>query len=54
MLRWDQYGFDKKHAGTRYNELVFLPPVGSASNVVHSSASGASNINTLFFVLRWI
>jgi hypothetical protein len=40
MLGWDQYGFYKKHAGTRYAELVFLHSVGSADHVVHSGASG--------------
>jgi hypothetical protein len=24
MLRWDRYGFDKKHIRTRYVKLVFL------------------------------
>jgi hypothetical protein len=33
---------------TCYIELVFLHPVGSAGHVVHSIASGARNINTLF------
>jgi hypothetical protein len=28
MLVWDQYRFQKKCAGTRYAELVFLDPVG--------------------------
>jgi hypothetical protein len=27
VLRWDRYGFHKKHVGTRYTELVFLHPV---------------------------
>jgi hypothetical protein len=29
LLGWGQYRFDKKRAGTRYAELVFLHPVGS-------------------------
>jgi hypothetical protein len=53
MLKRDRYGFDKKHAGTRYAELVFLHPVGYADHVVHSGAFGVQNIDALFFMLRW-
>jgi hypothetical protein len=41
MLGWDRYRFDKKHFRTLYAELLFSHPVGSKSNIVHSSASGA-------------
>jgi hypothetical protein len=41
VLRLDRYGFDEKHAGTHYVELLFLHLVGSAGLVVHSGASGA-------------
>jgi hypothetical protein len=51
MLGWDQYRFYKKCIGTRYAELVFLHPVGSAGHIVHSGASGAQNIDALFFKL---
>jgi hypothetical protein len=52
MLRWARCGFHKKRAGTRYAELVFSPLVGYAGRVVHSTTSGARNINAVFFMLR--
>jgi hypothetical protein len=38
---------------TYFTELVFLHPVGSVGHVVHLSASGAQNINLIFFIIVW-
>jgi hypothetical protein len=40
MLGWDWYRLEKKHAGTSYDELVFLHPMGSTDHVVPSGAFG--------------
>jgi hypothetical protein len=53
MLRWDWCCFDKMCVGTRYTEVVFLHPVGSAGRVVHSNASRVRYVDTLFFLLWW-
>jgi hypothetical protein len=44
----------KKRAGTSYTELVFLHPVGSEGHLVYSAMSGAQNVDTLFFIFRWV
>jgi hypothetical protein len=44
MLGWEQYGFDKKHTGTCYAELVFLHPVGFAFQCVR----GVKHRHTIF------
>jgi mannose-6-phosphate isomerase-like protein (cupin superfamily) len=51
MLGWDRYGFQKKHAETRYIELVIFYLVGYVGHVVHSSAFGVRNVDALFFML---
>jgi hypothetical protein len=40
-LRWVWSGFWNKCDRTRYAEVVFLHPLGSVGQLVHSGASGA-------------
>jgi hypothetical protein len=53
MLWWARFRSDKKCAGTRYAELVFLHTVGSTCHVVCSGVSGMRNVDALFFMIRW-
>jgi hypothetical protein len=41
----------KKHAETRYAELVIFYPVGYAAHIVHSGAFGVQKVDALFFML---
>jgi hypothetical protein len=54
MLGPDRYGIHKNCVGTRYTELLFLHPVGSAGHVVHFGAFRGRIIDTIFFELSWV
>jgi hypothetical protein len=48
ILGWARIGFHKKCAGTRYIDLLFLHPMGSAGHVVHSVHSGCETVTHYF------
>jgi hypothetical protein len=48
---WDRYGFDKKHLGTRYAELLCLRLVGYAGHSAFRCIGGAKCQR--IFMLGW-
>jgi hypothetical protein len=53
LAQVDRYGFHKKHMRAAYTELVFLHPVAYVGHVLHFGASGAQNVDALYFMLEW-
>jgi hypothetical protein len=53
MLGWARCGFHKKHTRTRYVELMFLHPVGSAGHLVHFGACGPRKVDAIVFIVGW-
>jgi hypothetical protein len=52
VLWWDWYEFNKKRVRTCNAKFVFSHPVGFGGHIVHSIASGARNVDELFFKIR--
>jgi hypothetical protein len=43
-----------KYGSKHYAEFLFLHTVGSVGHIVLSGASRLRNLDTVFFVLRWV
>jgi hypothetical protein len=50
---WAWYGSDEKCTGERNTKLVCLHLVGSVGHIVHFSACGGRNVDSMFFMLIW-
>jgi hypothetical protein len=61
LLRWDRCGFHEKRAGSQYDELLFLHPVGTVGYVscldetgTDSIESGSEHVTSILcFCIRW-